>query len=45
MSRAEALLTPVGELRDLIDLRAVDMGAAKIIESRKMTFDEVMALE
>lgn len=42
MSRDEALLMPVGELKDLIDLKAVDMGLAKIKES--MTFDEVMAL-
>ena len=33
---------PVGELRDLIDLKAVDMGIAKIKET--MTFDEVLAL-
>lgn len=32
----------VGELRDLISLRAVDMGAAKLVEH--MTYDEVMAL-
>lgn len=32
----------VGEIRDLISLRAVDMGAAKIKES--MTYDEIMAL-
>lgn len=36
---------PIGELRDLMDLRAVDMGLAKIRDTRKMTFDEVMALE
>lgn len=36
---------PIGELRDLMDLRAVDMGLAKIKDARKMTFDEVMALE
>ena len=33
---------PIGELKDLIDLKAVDMGVAKIKET--MTFDEVMAL-
>lgn len=36
---------PVGELRDLMDLRAVDMGAAKLVDSHKMTFNEIMALE
>lgn len=45
MSRNEALLTPVGELKDLIHLHAVDAGVAKIVEKRAMTFDEAMALE
>lgn len=45
MSRAEALLTPVGEMKDLISLHAVDTGVAKIVEKQTMTFDEAMALE
>lgn len=45
MSTQEALLTSVGEMKDLIRLHAVDMGVAKIIEKQTMTFDEVMALE
>lgn len=36
---------PIGELKDLISLRAVDLGVAKIVERKHMTFDEVMALE
>lgn len=45
MNTKEALLTSVGEMKDLISLHAVDMGVAKIIEKKTMTFDEVMALE
>ncbi len=41
----EALLMPIGELRDLIALRAVDMGTAKIVEKRKMSFEEALSLE
>ena len=45
MSVQEALLMPIGEMKDLISLHAVDMGVAKIVEKQTMTFDEVMALE
>lgn len=44
MSVQEALLMPVGEMKDLISLHAVDMGVAKIKENQTMTFDEIMAL-
>lgn len=33
----------VGEMRDLMDLRAVDTGAAKLV--KKMSFDEIMTLD
>lgn len=36
---------PIGETRDLIDLHAVDMGAAKLVEKHAMTFDEAMAID
>lgn len=35
---------PEGEMRDLIDLHAVDLGVASLIEKHVMSFDEAMAI-
>lgn len=44
MSKKEALLLPVGESKDYIDMYAVDMGVARII-NKVRNFDDVLALE
>lgn len=43
MSRQEAMLTLYGEMRDLIDCKAIAEGRAKP-KKRPMTFDEIMRL-
>lgn len=42
MSKAEILVTTVGEMQDMIACMAIVNGVAK--EKKRMTFDEMLAL-
>ena len=42
MSKAEILVTTVGEMSDMIACRMIEAGVAK--EKKSMTFDEMLSL-
>jgi hypothetical protein len=42
MTKAEILVTPLGEMSDMFALYAIEHGTAK--EKKKLSFDEVMEL-
>lgn len=43
MSRAEVLVTTIGEMADMMACYAIEKGTAK--EKKKLSFDQVMELE